>query len=248
MADKEKTEGREAVNLEIGIVIRELERIRNSTSLEKERLIAAHPNWDSEKDARITSFSKFINVLNSTQLAFVFISRNLPNNGWWQDISKEPVSTSDRLAYTREFQNFVKLGFVQFSFSSIESAFRIFLRAIDPGACSGGIASFKSIYECLLRSNLSSAPAGAVELLDVLRHVRNTVHNNGVYFDRGGMNAQAIYKGVTYHFRHGQPVDFVHWGLLLTLTDDVRQLLVQVVSDKAIAGIAGQITDPFADP
>jgi len=66
MADKEKTDGREAVNLEVGIVIRELERIRNSTSLEKERLIAAHPNWDSEKDARITSFSKFINVLNST--------------------------------------------------------------------------------------------------------------------------------------------------------------------------------------
>jgi len=172
----------------------------------------------------------------------------LLNSIWWQTISKEPVPTSDRVVYAKEFQNFAKLGLVQFSFSSIESTFRILLRAIDPGACRGGTDSFKSIYECLLRSNLSSAPVDAVELLDLLRHVRNTIHNNGVYFHRDGKNAQVTYKEMTYHFRHGQRVDFVHWDLLLTLTDDVRQLLVQVVSDEAVAGITGQITDPFADP
>jgi hypothetical protein len=71
-------------------------------------------------------------------------------------------------------------------FSSIESSLRLFLRALDPTACNGGMKEFNSIYDCLFNSKLATAPADGIELLNLLRLVRNTIHNNGVYFNPRG--------------------------------------------------------------
>ena len=87
-----------------------------------------------------------------------------------------------------------------------------------------------------------------MDLLDLLRLVRNTIHNNGVYFAPDGQDAVVTYKGITYHFYHGKAVDFASWDLLLEIADAVRQLLLDVIADQAVSGVPGQIADPFASP
>jgi hypothetical protein len=84
----------------------------------------------------------------------------------------------------------------------------------------------------------------ADQLLDLVRPLRNLIHNDGVYFDEDGNDKTVTYRGVEYWFHHGQPVAFVYWSLLLSLADDSRQLLTQVVSHPRIAGLS-QVTDPF---
>ena len=73
---------------------------------------------------------------------------------------------------------------------------------------------------------------------------RNLIHNDGVYFDKDSNDRIIVYRSKQYSFYHGKPVDFVAWELLLTLADDLRRLMIQVISHKGIAS-QSQVTDPF---
>jgi len=139
-----------------------------------------------------------------------------------------------------------KIAAIQGGFSAIESTLRVLLRAVDAGACGGGMAEFKSIYECLFRTKLTNQPSEGIELLDLLREVRNTVHNNGVYFNRHGRPRVTVsYRGDDYHFDHASKLGFVKWDLLISLLRDSAKLLLEVVNDPVIVA-PGSITDPYA--
>jgi hypothetical protein len=148
--------------------------------------------------------------------------------------------------YANEFANLTKVGFVHALFSSIESSLRLFLRAMDPVACNGGMAEFKSIYDCLFSSKLATAPTDATQLLDLLRLVRNTIHNNGVYFNPRGGNVTLSWQGQTFELRQGAPVNFVTWEFLLQVSDSLRMLLRQVVEDINLRNVTVVIDDPFS--
>ena len=87
-------------------------------------------------------------------------------------------------SYITGFGKFIKFGLVHGIFSCVESFLRVFLRALDPTACSGGLDNFKNIYISLFQSKLAKCPPDGVKLLDLFRLVRNTIHNNGVYFHK----------------------------------------------------------------
>jgi len=226
--------------------VRKVERLRDHAAAQKSALCLRYPSWDVIHDARLTTFAKVINVANSAQLALTFVGQHLLDPIWWRGTAKKAIPPNDANIYINEFENFAKIAFVQFLFSSVESGFRILLRAVDPSACSQGTAEFKSVYECLLRSKLMTNPPGAIDLLDLLRFIRNTVHNNGVFFNRAGTDEQVVYRGNTYSFFYGKAVDFVTWDFLISVADDLVDLVVAVVSDASLAGIAGRIQDPFA--
>lgn len=227
-------------------LIKQLEPIRDRADQDKESVTTMYSSFDPRKDARITAFSKMINVFNSVQLALTFVSKHLLDLNWWKAVATEEIPASDARIYVNEFMGFSKIGFVQFLFSTTESSLRLFLRALDPTACDGGMGSFKSVYECLFRSNLSACPPEGIELLNLLRFVRNTIHNNGVYFHRNGQDATVTWRGTPYEFRQSAPVDFVTWGFLLEVSDATRALIYTVVTDANLGAVAYEITDPFA--
>jgi hypothetical protein len=219
-----------------------IQQLRDSFVTTKDSLIQKHPTWDKVKDARLTLLSKCVNVLNSTQLGMVHIQFNLTQRQWWTSISKSPIADADIQIYLNEFDMFIKLGFLQFLFASIESSLRLIVKAIDPTACSGGTAEFKSIYSFLLkRLTLQKYEA----LLDLLRCIRNTIHNNGVYFHRSGNNKTVVHNGITYTFEIGKSVDFVNWQFLFDLLPELRQMIIEVVESNEVSSI-DTIVDPFA--
>jgi len=83
-----------------------------------------------------------------------------------------------------------------------------------------------------------------IELLDMAAKLRNTVHNNGVYFHKSGKDAIQNYKGRTYEFKYGKRIEFANWPLLLEITSDLVLMLVEVVRDPKIKNIPGTIDDP----
>lgn len=228
-------------------LIEQLQAVRDRAANDKLAVVALYSSVSPEHDARITAFSKFINVLNSVQLAFTFVSKHLLHKPWWEAISRAPIPDTDKQVYANEFANFTKVGFVHALFSTVESSLRLCLRALDPVACNGGTAEFKSIYECLFSSNLSKAPAGGAELLDLLRLVRNTVHNNGVYFSPQGAAVTLNWQGKTFEFKQGVAVDFVTWEFLIIVSDSLRALLLEIVEDANLRNVKGEITDPFSN-
>lgn len=227
-------------------LIKLLEPVRDS-AVDDRAIVASRYSFVSpDHDARITAFAKLINVLNSVQLAFTFEAAHLLRKPWWEAIARTPIPDNDKLIYANEFANFIKIGFVHALFSSIESSLRLFLRAIDPLACNGGMAEFKSIYDCLFNSKLVATPTDGGELLDILRLVRNTIHNNGVYFNPRGETTVKNWQGNTLEFRQGVAVDFVTWEFLIQVSDSLRLLLREVVDDANLRSITIQIDDPFS--
>jgi hypothetical protein len=223
-------------------LIQTVQELREAFSAARDGVAKGHPTWDVIRDARLTGFSKAINVLNSTQLGLVHIRFHLTDRGWWNTISRTPISEADLTIYVAEFDMFVKLGFLQFLFASLESSLRAFLRAIDPSACTGGTAEFKSVYDCLFtRLGLTRY----TPLLDLLRLIRNTVHNNGVYFHRSGEAETVTHSGTAYTFSVGKRVSFVTWPFLFGLAPEVRHLLLDTVESAAICA-PSFIQDPFA--
>lgn len=231
------------------ILIQRLQTLKEQAFNDKQQLIAANPCWNPQKDARLLSLSKFINVLERTQFGLHILGKMLDDDWYQSNMENETQQDPNyKMILTVEFEKSLKYGLGMSLFTLTESSFRIFLRAVDPTACKGATTTFNSIYRSLLGSNQLNFPAvdrqAAEELLDFVRLVRNLIHNDGVYFDEDGNDKAIIYRDVQYHFYHGKPVDFVYWDLLLNLADDIRRLLVQVISSTKIA-TQNQVTDPF---
>ena len=205
----------------------------------------AHPDWHPDNDARISGFAKLSNVERSTAIGIKFYADFLTDQDWWV-ANSSGYSAQDCKRINSAYMDLQKIAAIQGGFSAIESTLRVLLRAVDAGACCGGMAEFKSIYECLFRTKLTNQPSEGIELLDLLREVRNTVHNNGVYFNiHGHPRVTVSYRGDDYHFVHASKLDFVDWDVLISLLRDSAKLLLEVVNDPVIVA-PGSITDPYA--
>jgi len=223
-----------------------LAAIRHKTADDRDAVKAVYSAFDPGIDVRITSISRLLTVFDSTHLALMFIYKHLMNKSWWEANTTPAMPESHIVSYVNDFGIHSKMALIHFMFSSVENSFRLLLRALDPTACNNGTAAFKSIYDCLLKSRLSRCPSDSIDLLDLLRLMRNTVHNNGIYFHRSGQDASATWKGTVYEFKQGLPVDFVSWGFSLEVADSVRALMRIVVEDSCIQAVNHQITDPFS--
>jgi len=230
-------------------IIQNLQMLKEQAFIDKQQLTADNPGWNPQKDARLLSLGKFINICDRTQFGLhilgkmsdpVWYIRNMEN--------KTQLDPEYKKILTGEFATSLRYGFGMSLFTITESSFRIFLRAVDPAACKGATTAFDSIYKSLLGSKKLKFPAAdrqaAEELLDFVRLVRNLIHNDGVYFDEDGNDKTVTYRGVQYRFYNGKPVNFIYWDLLLNLADDIRKLLVQVISNPKIVK-QGQVADPF---
>lgn len=232
-----------------GTIMQRLQMLKEQAINEQQQLTAANPGWSPQKDARLLSLGKFINVCERTQFGLHILAKMLDDDWYQSNMKNETQQDPDyKLGLTVEFEKYLKYGFGMSLFTLIESSFRIFLRAIDPTACRGATTTFDSIYSSLLGSKRLNFPAtdrqAAEELLDFVRLIRNLIHNDGVYFDEGGKDKAITYRGVQYRFYNGKPVDFVYWDLLLNLADDIQRLLFKVISCPKIASQV-QVMDPF---
>lgn len=218
--------------------------VRRSAVSKRASLESIHSTW-APNDTRLTTFSKIINVSNSVQLSLAFAGQHLLDSSWWRTNTTSGIpNRKDLQALVTGYIDIAKIGYMQLVFSAIESGFRIFLKALDSSACNAGTGEFKSIYDCLLKSKLKTPIKNSIELMDLLRLVRNTIHNNGVYFHKSGQNQSITYKGKTYNFVQGNAVDFVTWDFLINIVADSVEMIENVVSSPEIAAVTS-IADPF---
>lgn len=228
--------------LDVAQLLHEAERLRNHLIAEQVRLQTDFPHLRVSYDARLTCLPRLQNVLDSFYLGCSFWATYLLSDSWWQSWTN--CVEADRPILRRGFQQFLRLGLIHLSFSSVESSLRVFMRARDPVAHANATAEFKRIYDDLLMRRLSLPKPGSVELLDMAARMRSTVHNNGIYFHKSGLDVDQTYKGRIYAFRIGKPVKFVGWPLILEIISDLGSLVVDIARDPAIARIKTEILDP----
>lgn len=227
-------------NINCIAVIQAFERLRDHAWDIRDGLQRAHPEWGILKDARLTSLSRFGNVLHSAHANFTFLAQALLN-----DSQKKLFLVPDEAKneYVRSAVDFVKNGLLLLAFSSVESSFRSLLKALDDSACNKGTAEFKSIYECLLKGKLSITSPEAFATLEISRLMRNTIHNNGVYFTRDGRQQKVSYRAKEYTFSQSERIKFATFDFVLEVSEDLLRLLIDVVNHQKILAIQKEITE-----
>lgn len=217
----------------------DLERLQHWMIDTRQRLASAHVPW-REDDARLTIFNKYSNVASSSILGVAFMTHHLRSPMWWKEKGRIPATRETMQYACDEFNMFLRVSFIQGIFFAVESSLRVFVRALDPKACSGGCADFKSIYEWLLKRLKLQIHR---DLLDLVRNIRNVMHNNGLFFPISGKDISITYAGIDYSFRVGRPNDFVTWALATGLALDLGNAVYDIIEADELRNIR-RIAEP----
>lgn len=240
-------------------LINKMVHLRHEFKKSLDDVLATYPYINVQKDARITFFSKSFTVMDSVILCLICADKYMPNISWWTRTAKpyglKAPEPEFRPAMLMGFHMFILESCFHFLFSSFESSLRLMAKKSNKTRYEKD-DRFKNIY-CWFLGGLKFHPKDLkkyLKLLDVLRLIRNTIHNNGVYsptFGRKGnppKNRQITYGGIKCKFIVGRAVkvkDF--WELVFITTPDVLVMMKSIIGSSVISSIKTQIRDPSVD-
>ena len=203
--------------------------------------------WDPKRDLRLTSNTRLTRLITGLCVSFVYVS-SPDQDQTLKDMRLPSEKGIPVIEYQAVNELFLKMGFVSSLFSVVESVLRDYLLYLDEAAykSSKGVVP---ICECLLNEKLTwDRTIIDCQVVDFLRLIRNSLHNNGVHRPRkkSERHVQHEYRGSKFEFVDGKRLDFVSWDLLFDIADDVREMLFHLAHDKTISSIVGLIPDKNA--
>ncbi len=197
-------------------------------SFDLKETLKTNYNWNCN-DARYTIYNKIINVLNTANFGYVFLCKYLSNKEWWLENEKLGVEVETMRNTCQEFEMSIRISLIQNITYAIESSFRTFSRSIQPGACNNGMAEFKSIYASLFKKTSLQKHE---ELFDLFRNIRNTMHNNGLFYPLNGKNQTIKFQNREFIFEVGKHCNFVDTELIVQLSANLIVAIKDLVESK----------------
>lgn len=212
--------------------MKDFEALRVTIENRSKKLLQSY-SWDANQDIRIRVFWGLCNLIRSYDLGLYYAAHYTLDINWIQKVMP-PVSKSDAGIVGKQFEVFIRYGFI-FSLSSVvESAMRSILRAIDPGNKAN--KEFSGVWPCLFQHLSLSEPHVFREALKMLSAIRNCIHNNGVFFPRNEKDLEVPlpYRGRTYLFKQGQPHNYASNEQLIQITEDIFKMFEFIVTHRRV--------------
>jgi hypothetical protein len=218
-----------------------VEALRNKAVIARNSLIEVYPNLP-KGDPRIVVARHIKAAVSSCYLSVIHLDENLLEESWWR---RQGFDNAVQLGLVQDeiddFVTLVAFSLVVTPFSLFEAGLRRIVRAVDPRACGGGTADFKTIYEWLFRQLRDQAwqyvgrDTNASAFLDLYRNVRNTIHNNGAYYSRAASDESVTWQGKQYDFVHGSKVSFENWDFNILIVDELIDLNREIMKSPLVA-------------
>jgi len=208
---------------------------------------------DKLNDSRIL-FIKFISELNSnTILQFAFQAEcygKTKNKDWLikrlpqykdqiakiTDINMYSLNRNNNII-TRIWDSFVLNYFYEFE-TLLRNIVRNLkkvknLRKTKRQSYLTGNEPFYWIYRGLFENYLSFKKED-YEVLKIFSAIRNTIHNSGFYFPNSNTLKSFRYRGKTYNFKYGNPVNFITKEFSTNMLYDLLVLFNKILMDSKI--------------
>ncbi|MEK3796961.1 hypothetical protein MHI18_01695 [Peribacillus sp. FSL H8-0477] len=187
-------------------------------------------SWFQGKDVRLTGLSKIANSLDFARTG-IYLGRSkfyarvpeqklLPDS----DLGLNEKKTVKK-NILNEFHAGIKRGFFLSLHMSIESTIRIIARGLGLEK-----QEFYHTYKDLLNQLNLTKKDDYMRLLNVIRNVRNTIHNNGVY---SNVNKSISYGRSTYTFTTGARVQ-LRWADIDDFLEGILEMLVTIAEHSMI--------------
>ncbi len=208
--------------------------LQNLAIQKRQEISKKYSSWNTEKDARLSIFFRLQTAIKNNQFGITFVQAFLDP----AKLKNLPIVHIESMFL--EYDKFMRFSFFQFIFSQIESSIRIFMRAIDIDAYYkkkypfGNIYSFIDNYLGLKKYN---------DLFYFLRLIRNSIHNNGMYFPDNQKEPIINYREKSHTFKIGKPISCGDWITLFNVTEDIVSALKEIIESKEIS-ILNFIDDP----
>jgi hypothetical protein len=227
-------------------------------------------------DARVSTFYLIAQVIRWFKVSLIFKNEYLenPRDPRWYDtiyisryeqqhpeIGYIPIEeghgllmpeTNDyhRSILVKEFKDVIRFAYSQVLYSIMESKFRLFLMTAYPGALGKRKDRrdiFYNVYKCLLEETERTQYEHLIWFFSL---IRNTIHNNGKYWNKALPCVCTKYKGTIFKFEHGKmltlPDDALKW-LLLYITPDNIVMMEDIILNTKLREIEF-IPEPVAQP
>jgi hypothetical protein len=180
--------------------------------------------------------------ISSAYLASIFLDQHLRVPGWWMATFKRQFSQKEVQDDLDDFTTQIASNVIVTTLSLFEAGLRRILRAIDPTAADGAAGEFINVYTTLLKRLEGAGWGGnrgeAIELLDLYRTVRNTIHNNGAYYSKKATDQKLTWQGQPYVFVHGSVPAFTDWSFNIKLVSELIKLNDQIMRAPLVMGLA----------
>ena len=223
----------------IKVAIQEFEQVRENIRAIRHDLIARY-SWNPDEDFRINIFEQLDNLIRSLSLSLAFHIRCISDRDWIHPFLFKNIDTTksqqanDFFQIRRNLDTFHRTGFVYTLTQVTEGAIRSLLRAIDPS--DRGTDNFSLVCGNLAHKMENPSPLNDFRAaIDLLREIRNTIHNNGIYFSLDSNDKKEIkYRGKTYVFEDGKPQNNSGYHILWCITEDVASILKIIIEDQNV--------------
>ena len=220
-------------------VVSSLEELRNEAVAARNQLAAHYGHLPSE-DPRLVTARHIKAVVSSSYLSALQLDEHMSRPDWWRHTFGEvPPAVTDEL---EDYATLIAANLAVFPISQFENGLRRLVWAMDPTACAGGNAEFKSICEWLFKrlveSGWSYAGGDPLVFLDVARNVRNTMHNNGSFMPRRPGNTSVVLNGVAHEFLVDAPPPFMGWGFHCANVKELIALNQAVMTTALVSSLS----------
>ncbi len=167
----------------------------------------------STDDIRFSVFHDIRATANSVKIHAILIDDYTASTEWWKARKEFSNPFNNSLVKNLNYSLFEFSKFSHFHINCmfIEDALRSLIRVLSPGVCNNGTGEFKNIYSHIFSVTTITQYE---PLFDILRSIRNSIHNNGVHFNKNGVNSSFTYAGKTFDFVHGKIINVGGWGFL----------------------------------
>ncbi|MDM5153667.1 hypothetical protein QUF88_07450 [Bacillus sp. DX1.1] len=192
--------------------------------------LASKYNWIQGKDIRLTGLSKIANSLDFARTG-IYLGRSK----YYKRVPEQKLLPDSNLATNEkntvkknilnEFHAGIKRGFFLSLHMSVESTIRVTAKGL-------GLEkdNFYETYKDLLNQLNPTKKDEFMRLLNVIRNVRNTIHNNGVY---SNANKSISYGRSTYTFTKGARVP-LRWADIDDFLEGTLEMLVTIAEHPSI--------------
>lgn len=220
---------------EIIAIIKELENIQERLNTNHE-FVRSKIEGIQFYDRRLTVFTQLFGILDCAKMGFEFSHCSLDS----KEIKVHMFSglTNDEsLQRTNAFIHFAAIQMNHAYFSIIEAFLRQIHRAVinkDPPESFWKLA--KSISDTFDLSKWS-------QFLNFYRLIRNTLHNNGIFFPNDKKDIEVSYRGKVFSFIYAKKIEFLNSDLRLALVNDGNSFVYDVCTSNRVIACTN-IPDP----
>lgn len=194
----------------------------------------------SEDDSRITFYEKVAVTLDDARIGLYLGGSGFIENAKNDDqlralIYEDANIDTDYYEYLiKNYETSISRLLILSLHQSIESS----LRLLEGG--SGGLAS---IYKAFLDNTSLNKKDQYHSLLEIIRTLRNSVHNNGIYQDPNHTTFNKTYGALIVNLTRGDKVN-ISWSDIEIITEGVKDLLQDLANDSYFTTQLSYIKDP----